>query len=152
MRMSNELTVANVVQDTEDSVYITLHIPQEMREHYRYRPGQFITLEVEIEGAWYRRSYSICGSFAERESLSILVKRVPDGVVLNYLNSAIQAGMPHRIAPPAGRFTADPKLLRKRHHVFFAAGCGITPIMPMIEELMKKEKLSRATLFYASKN
>jgi ring-1,2-phenylacetyl-CoA epoxidase subunit PaaE len=149
--MSDILQVFKTFKETEDSIFITFSVPQSLRKQYQYRPGQFITLEIEVDGKLYRRPYSICSPIGQKDELGILVKRVPGGVVSNYINNVAEVGIAIAIAPPQGNFTAKTSLLKKRHHVFFAAGCGITPIISMIENIMKREKFSRATLFYSSK-
>lgn len=149
--MSTILQVTKTHQETDDSLLITLTIPQQLRKLYKYRPGQFITLETHIAGKLYKRPYSLCGNLQQEDELSILVKRVPGGVVSNYLNDQIKAGASLKVEAPQGNFNVDPGLLKMNHYVFFAAGCGITPIVSMIESIMKKEPFSKVTLFYSSK-
>ncbi len=149
--MNDILQVSRTYKETKDSTFIAFSVPQGLRKQYQYRPGQFITLVIEVDGKLYRRPYSICGPIDNKNELSILVKREPGGVVSNYLNNVAEVGMAIAVAPPQGNFTTKSNLFKKRHHVFFAAGCGITPIIAMIEHIMKRETYSRATLFYSSK-
>lgn len=150
-KMSKILQVAKTHKETDDSLLITLDIPQNLRKLYKYRPGQFITLETHIAGKLYKRPYSLCGNPNQEDELSVLVKRVPGGVVSNYLNDHVKTGTIFKIGAPQGNFKVTPGLLKMNHYVFFAAGCGITPIISMIESIMKKEPLSKVILFYSNK-
>ena len=149
--MSQVLQVSQTLKETDDSLLITLDLPQNLRKQYKHLPGQFITLETQIEGKLYKRPYSLCGKIGNDHELNILVKRVPGGVVSNYLNEHAKAGAAFKVDPPLGNFVLKPWLLKKEHYVFFAAGCGITPIVSMIENIMKKERFSKVILFYSNK-
>lgn len=55
------LTVAAVDRLTDDSVALTLRVPEELRAEYRHAPGQHLTLRRSTpEGSEVRRTYSIC--------------------------------------------------------------------------------------------
>ena len=82
-RMAAELVSKK--QETHDATTFLLR----PSVHWQgFVPGQYIAIEVEIEGVRYCRNYSISSSVPmfEKESLiSITVKRVEDGLVSNYL-------------------------------------------------------------------
>ncbi len=46
-----------------------------------FKPGQFVTLELEIEGKPVMHSYTISSSPSVPYSFSITIKRVPGGLV-----------------------------------------------------------------------
>jgi ferredoxin-NADP reductase len=97
---------------------------------FTFQPGQFMTLELPIDGQLVRRSYSISSSPARPYALSITVKQVPGGVVSNWLHANMAKDQEICVNGPHGRFTclehpAD-KLL------FIAGGSGITPLMSML--------------------
>ena len=56
------LPIARVSPEAAGSVALTFLVPIELRDTYRFRPGQFLTLRTEIIGQSVRRSYSICSS------------------------------------------------------------------------------------------
>ena len=105
---------------------------------FTYQPGQFATLDLEINGKRVKRSYSISSTPSRPHTLEITVKRVPApadepnapaGLVSNWLHDNIKVGSQVKMSSPMGKFTCfanpSPKLL------FISAGSGITPMMSM---------------------
>ncbi|HEY8907617.1 MAG TPA: FAD-binding oxidoreductase, partial [Rhodoferax sp.] len=60
---------------------------------FRYLPGQFLTLEIDVNGQKLNRCYTLSSSPTRPDLLSITVKRVPGGVVSNWLHDHLQVGM-----------------------------------------------------------
>lgn len=94
-----------------------------------FEPGQFITLELDIEGETINRCYTISSSPARPHTISITVKRVPGGKVSNWLHDNLKPGAPIRVLGPAGEFTCARHPASK--FLFLSAGSGITPLMSM---------------------
>ncbi|HWW08510.1 MAG TPA: hybrid-cluster NAD(P)-dependent oxidoreductase [Collimonas sp.] len=94
-----------------------------------FQPGQFITLELEINGAPVNRCYTISSSPARPHTISITVKRVPGGPVSNWLHDNLKAGDKVKVLPAAGEFTCATHPAEK--YLFLSAGSGITPLMSM---------------------
>lgn len=97
-----------------------------------HRAGQYIPVDVEIDGVRARRCYSLSSSPHEPR-LSITVKRVADGQVSPFLHEQVRAGDIIGIGAAAGDFVlpepTPPQLL------FLSAGSGITPVMSMLRWL-----------------
>lgn len=121
------LECCHVRQETHDVKSFFLRSPQ--GRTFSFEPGQFVTLELEIDGETMNRCYTISSSPARPHTLSITVKRVPGGKVSNWLHDNLMPGAMIRVLGPAGEFTcaryAAPKYL------FLSAGSGITPLMSM---------------------
>jgi glycine betaine catabolism B len=107
-----------------------------------YKPGQFVTLELEIEGKKVFRSYSISSSPSRPMTLDITVKRVlspdgseyPPGIASNWLHDRLQVGSQIKLKGPSGQFTCiHPTPPRKL--LMLSAGSGITPMMSMSQWL-----------------
>ncbi|MDR6952134.1 ferredoxin-NADP reductase [Ancylobacter sp. 3268] len=100
---------------------------------FRYAPGQFLTLELEIGGEAINRCYTIASAPTRPHTLSITVKRVPGGPVSNFLHDHIKVGSVIRAVGPMGDFsclmqgTPSPA----PHYLFLSGGSGITPLMSM---------------------
>ena len=75
MSQFHRLRVASLTNETRDAVVVTLEVPAESREAFRFLPGQHLTLRAQVEGEEVRRSYSICSAPFE-EKLCIAIKRV----------------------------------------------------------------------------
>jgi ferredoxin-NADP reductase len=80
--------------------------------------------------------------------LRITVKRVPGGVVSNWLNDHVRDGCPLEVTPPAGRFVVEDG---RREVVALAAGSGITPVFSILRSLLASGTGS-AALLYANRD
>lgn len=156
-RMAAELVSKK--QETHDATTFLLR----PSVHWQgFVPGQYIAIEVEIEGVRYCRNYSISSSVSmfEKESLiSITVKRVEDGLVSNYLADNLEPDAVIHISEARGAFTMDTVAKSQPTTadnnavpLFVAAGSGITPIMSMIELLAERNLLNDAVLVYAARS
>ena len=143
------LKVRNVVKETPDTVSIYFEQPEPYLE---YKPGQFLTVILDINGKEERRSYSLCTSPFVDPHPAITVKRVDNGLVSNYLNDHIRPGKTIEIMKPMGNFTVPFHSQNKRHFVMIAGGSGITPVMSLAKSALINEPSSQVTLIYSSRN
>ncbi|NIE62874.1 hybrid-cluster NAD(P)-dependent oxidoreductase [Burkholderia sp. Ax-1719] len=121
------LECCHVRQETHDVKSFFLRSPQ--GRTFSFEPGQFVTLELEIDGETINRCYTISSSPARPHTLSITVKRVPGGKVSNWLHDNLMPGAMIRVLGPAGEFTCARHAAPK--YLFLSAGSGITPLMSM---------------------
>ena len=121
------LVCCQVRQETHD-VKSFFFMSREGRT-FSFEPGQFITLELEIEGETINRCYTISSAPTRPHTISITVKRVPGGKVSNWLHDNLRAGDSVRALGPAGEFTCARHAAGK--YLFLSAGSGITPLMSM---------------------
>lgn len=147
----NCLKVAEKIEETSDSYSFLFTIPTDLEEQYKYRPGQYLTLKVNIGGKEYRRAYSIFTA-VEDSRFGCTVKRVKGGVVSNHLIDKVNVGDEIEVMTPDGKFVVDPGQQNQKDHYFFAGGSGITPVMSMIATLLEAEPLSTCYLLYANRN
>ena len=59
-QLFKKLEVIDVEKLTDNSVILEFLISNVMKKKFNYFPGQFVTLEIDIEGKKYYRTYSIC--------------------------------------------------------------------------------------------
>nr|WP_277187484.1 hybrid-cluster NAD(P)-dependent oxidoreductase [Caballeronia sp. BR00000012568055] len=121
------LVCCHVRQETHDVKSFFFKAPGERT--FVFEPGQFITLELEINGEQINRCYTISSSPTRPHTISITVKRVPGGPVSNWLHDNLVPGASVRVLGPAGEFTCARHPARK--YLFLSAGSGITPLMSM---------------------
>ncbi|TVT25118.1 2Fe-2S iron-sulfur cluster binding domain-containing protein [Amycolatopsis acidiphila] len=145
----HQLVVSEVRPLTADSVSITFDVPAELREEFRFLPGQHLTLRRFADGAEVRRTYSICAS-ARSDLLRIAVKRIGD--FSRHLTDELEAGDVLEVLPPAGRFTLAPVAGNAKHYVGVVAGSGITPVISMLSTALAVEEDSRFTLLYGNRS
>ncbi|MHA6493280.1 FAD-binding oxidoreductase [Pseudomonas borbori] len=152
--MSKALTlkVASIERETDDAV--TIHLKQPLLRKIKYTAGQYLTLEVDVdgEGAKGCRAYSISSTPGLDKNLSITVKRVAGGKVSNRLVQQLAAGDAVQTLGAHGRFNFAPQPDKRRHLVLFAAGSGITPIFSILKSALHFEPNSRVTLIYGNRN
>lgn len=111
----------------------SFHFVAEDGGAFRFDPGQFITLELEIQGAAISRCYTISSAPTRPHLLAITVKRVPGGPVSNWLHDNIIPGSKLAALAPLGAFTLTQPVAPK--YLFMSAGSGITPLMSMTRTL-----------------
>ncbi|HTH76204.1 MAG TPA: hybrid-cluster NAD(P)-dependent oxidoreductase [Trinickia sp.] len=121
------LVCCQVRQETHD-VKSFFFMSREGRT-FSFEPGQFITLELEIDGETINRCYTISSAPTRPHTISITVKRVPGGKVSNWLHDNLRPGDAVRVLGPAGEFTCARHAAGK--YLFLSAGSGITPLMSM---------------------
>ena len=128
----DEILVCRQVRNETHDVKTFILEAREPRQ-FRYQPGQFITLELEIDGTLINRCYTLSSTPTRPDRLAITVKRVPGGVVSNWLHDNLRPGSTVHALGPSGEFSCfrhdSPKYL------FLSAGSGITPLMSMSRAL-----------------
>jgi ring-1,2-phenylacetyl-CoA epoxidase subunit PaaE len=147
----HKLTVKKVVEETDQSKSIYFDIPDNLKDDYKYRAGQYLTLRFDVNGKEERRSYSLCTSPTEGD-YGVNVKRVKKGLISNHINDTLKAGSHVDVMTPDGKFTLDLVEHKQRDFYFFASGSGITPIISMIKTILEEEPKSTCHLLYGNTN
>ncbi|MEA5465867.1 FAD-binding oxidoreductase [Leptothoe sp. PORK10 BA2] len=127
-----------IIQETSDVK--TFRFRAEPAQLFDYKPGQFVTLKLNIDGQPVNRSYSISSSPARPHILEITVKRVPaaedgipPGLVSNWLHDHLTVGDTVDMQGPFGQFNCIDHPADK--YLLVSAGSGITPMMSMAQWL-----------------
>lgn len=152
MSQFNTLKIASITKETSDAVAISFDVPNELKNDYAYKSGQYITFKLDVNGEALNRSYSLCSSEYLGENLTIGVKVVKGGRVSTYLNNEVKVGDSIQAMLPTGSFFVEPNSSNNKHYVLFAGGSGITPIFSIIKTVLKEEPNSKITLVYANYN
>ncbi len=143
------LYVSSVVKETEDCVSVSFDIPPELTSSFRFVPGQYLTVETQIEDQRVRRSYSICSH--PNDPLRVAIKQVEGGLFSTWANTELKAGMSIDVTPPEGTFIHEPNAENENTYVAFSAGSGITPILSIVKSVLIDEPQSSFVLFYGNK-
>lgn len=147
----HKLTVAAVREEIPGLARsVVFDVPATLASRFRWRAGQHLTLQFEIEGEEVRRTYSISEAPLEDAALRVTVKRVQNGLISNYINDNVVSGNVINVTPPFGSFFLKSDVRARRTCYFFAAGSGITPIYAMIRTLLAAEPYSVAYLVYGN--
>ncbi len=123
--------IERVVEHAADTRSLFLRVPAD--RSFRFVPGQFISLQLIIDGQSLVRPYSIASDPEQSDVLEICLNVVPGGLVSAYLFS-LRAGAHLSFTGPWGTFTlAGPPTAET---VFIADGTGIAPIRPMLRRAL----------------
>ncbi|WNB91713.1 PDR/VanB family oxidoreductase [Bacillus sp. NEB1478] len=114
----------------------------------KFSGGAHIAAYIETPNGLIVRHYSLTSGPDETQYYKIAVRLSEfSRGGSRYWHQHIKVGDELEISYPKNHF---PLSFKARHHVFYAAGIGITPFLSMIEEL--QEKGSSFELHYASKS
>ncbi|OKL40176.1 ferredoxin--NADP reductase [Pontibacter flavimaris] len=144
------LKVVEITRETADAA--TIHFEHPEKQTIDYKPGQFLTLILPVEGKEIRRSYSLSSTPHEAPRLSVTVKRVEGGLMSNYLLDHLQAGQEVKVMAPIGNFCLTCAPTNQRQVLLFGAGSGITPLMAILKAVLREEPNSKVTLLYGNRD
>ncbi|PVZ65704.1 hybrid-cluster NAD(P)-dependent oxidoreductase [Pelagibaculum spongiae] len=101
---------------------------------FHFKPGQFVTLKLEIDGKPVYRSYTISSSPSRPYALGITIKQIPGGVVSNWLAENLKKGDKITAMGPEGQFNCIDTSAEKC--LLLSAGSGITPMLSISQWLL----------------
>lgn len=125
----HRLRIQDVVHETADASTFVLEIPDDLQALFTYASGQFCTFRADVDGETHMRCYSMCSTPGVDADLAVTVKRVPGGIVSNWMNDTLHAGDEIDVTAPTGVFTLHPEA----DVVAFAGGSGITPVFSLMK-------------------
>jgi ring-1,2-phenylacetyl-CoA epoxidase subunit PaaE len=145
------LRVADIRQETDDTVSLALDVPDELTETFQFAPGQFLTFRIDDpDGKPINRSYSICTGLDDDE-LRVVVKRLAGGVFGERAHTTMKVGDSIDTLAPLGRFTVPLDSTHRKSYLMIAAGSGISPVMSLLRSLIAGEPASQFTLVYGNR-
>jgi ring-1,2-phenylacetyl-CoA epoxidase subunit PaaE len=147
----HSLQVKDIERITPNAVTVAFEVPDVLQNTFSFDAGQYITIEKELNGAKLRRAYSVCVA-PEKGALKVGIKKTPDGTFSRYANIDLACGDVLQVHPPEGRFTFIPDTTKKRNIAAFAAGSGITPVLSIMQTVLRDEPQSTFSLIYGNKS
>ncbi len=118
-----------------------------------YKPGQFLTVALDIQGEREERCYSLSDS-PQADVYRITIKRVlsqadgvPAGKVSNFIHDQLGVGTTIDVKTPAGEFVLD--MAKTTAAVFLAGGVGVTPFLAMLNMIADMGSQREVHLYYA---
>jgi len=127
------LPVVDIVDETADTRTLTFNVPDEIADLYRYAAGQFCAVRGTIDGQVVSRCYSMSSAPAVDDRLAVTVKRVPGGVMSNWLHDHVTIGDELELMPPSGVFCERPG---EAPILAFSGGSGVTPIFSIVKQVL----------------
>jgi ferredoxin-NADP reductase/multimeric flavodoxin WrbA len=142
------LRVIEKIPEGADAVTLVFDDPA--RHAGGFEAGQYLTLEMPIDGDRVRRAYSLSGAPCDAQ-LSITVKRVPGGLASNWIHDHLSVGALVRSFGPSGSFTPGPRpTAGPRRLLLIAGGSGIVPLAVIAREILHTERDAEVALIYGS--
>jgi len=111
MTQYHRLRVSALIDETHDSKSVVFEVPPALATAFNYRPGQFLTLRLPIDGKFVPRCYSMSSSPQLDAAPRVTVKRVNQGRGSNWICNQLKVGDELEVMPPSGVFT--PKQLNQ---------------------------------------
>ena len=148
MSRYHPLRVSAVTAETHDAKSVVFEVPSSLADEFRYQPGQFLTLRLNIDGRHVPRCYSMSSTPGLDASPRVTIKRVRDGRGSNWVCDHVKAGDVIEVMAPSGLFVP-----RSLHGDFLllAGGSGITPVFSILRTVLAKAT-GRVTLLYANRD
>lgn len=141
--------LARVVAETAEASSFVLAVPDHLRDGFSYRAGQFCTFRVVVDGTPHLRCYSMSSSPEVDDDLQVTVKRVPGGLVSNWMLDSLADGDEVDVTFPAGVFCLPED--EGGDLVAAAAGSGITPVISLVKTALTTSD-RRVRLLYANRD
>jgi ring-1,2-phenylacetyl-CoA epoxidase subunit PaaE len=135
------LVVTAIDPLTDDSMALSLEVPEHLRAAYAFTAGQHVA--IRVPGDDIRRSYSLCVP-PTASALRIGVKRLPGGMFSQKVLDELRVGDQLEVMTPMGRFGAA--LAGLRRPAFVAAGSGITPVLSMAAAALADQDVEEVTV------
>ncbi len=131
---NDRLQVLEVAGVTDEAPEVkTFTFRSDAQTWFRYKPGQFITLELPTDDGPLMRTFTLSSSPSRPFSISVTVKAQSGSVGTRWMFDNLRRGSHIKARGPAGDFTHHDHAAAK--YLFISAGSGITPMMSMLRWL-----------------
>ena len=148
-----KFTVARKVEECDDTYSFYL-APHNGRPLPPFKPGQYLTFEVQPPGAPKAqiRCYSLSDGALSEDHYRVTIKRfIKDdgtpGVVSTYFCDHVREGDILNVKAPSGKFFLDVEV--DRPVVLISGGIGITPFLSLVASEAFARREGKSTLVYA---
>ncbi|MBZ2168854.1 ferredoxin reductase [Marinobacter sp. F4216] len=141
-------TPARVEQVLKETAETKTFILKPTQRWSGFEAGQHVNICTEIDGRRHTRPFSLSSSpvlWQEQGVITLTIKRLPGGLVTNWLHDRLEVGAVLGMSDAFGDFLipepAAPVL-------FIAGGSGITPILSQLETMATQDYRAPITLLY----
>jgi len=145
------LTVIDKQQLTPESVSLTLEVPKNLEDKFRFKPGQFIIVEKEINNEKLKRYYSIYNS-PDEGNLKLGVKLKGTDGFADYAMHNLQPGETLQVSPPMNDVPFDSETQGVQKILAITIGSGITPFYSYIQYMLRHQSKTKLILVYGNEN
>ena len=128
-----ELRIAAIFQETPDVRTIRLMSMDGGEFPFVYQPGQFLNIQLMIDGKRVNRSYTLASSPTRSDACELSIKREPMGVASRFIHEHLKVGDILKVSGPSGKFVFTGE--NASGVLLIAGGVGITPVMSILRYL-----------------
>lgn len=144
-----DLKVSDLQKITQESISVSLSIPEKLKSIFDFTPGQFVMVEKEIDGENLRRYYSI---YAPKncDSIKLGIKLKGEDGFADYAMHQLAVGDTLRVSPPMDDIAYDFNPDDEARYMAIAIGSGITPFYSIIQSMLQHEPKKKFVLVYGN--
>ena len=131
---NDRLQVLEVIGVTDEAPDVkTFTFRSDNQTWFRYKPGQFVTLELPTPDGPLMRTYTLSSSPSRPFSIAVTVKAQAGSIGTRWMFDNLKPGSHVKAYGPAGDFSLHSHPAAK--YLFISAGSGVTPMMSMLRWL-----------------
>jgi len=143
------MTVSEVIEETPSTKTFRLVNPEGPLPPFQ--AGQYVSLSIEVDNIKTSRAYSISSAPSDTGYFDLTVRRMEKGLVSNHLLDHVRAGDTLIMSGPVGTFHHNP-IIHDDTLVLLGGGCGITPLMSMVRDTIKRGLQRTLYLIYGNRS
>ncbi len=151
MTFTQEVVVAGIVQETSDVKTFLFEIPTQYRSEFKYKAGQYVTVEKFMSENKLRGTYYISSSPLEA-AFSFTVKYLNCDGMSKHLHDEVRVQDKLIMRAPEGRFTCEVDPEQRLTYYMIGGGSGIIPLYAIIKDILDTEPLSTIHLLYSNRS
>ncbi len=145
--------LAKVIEKRIENEWVFSLVLQPQKKWPSFKAGQYIELQVEINGVRYTRIFSISSSpsyYLDSGLIELTIRRQAHGKVTPWLSTDLSKNSTVRISRAQGDFVLPKYLSNETSHplLFIAGGSGITPFRSFLHELADQNTHQDVHLIY----
>ena len=119
--MFHKIRIKNIKKETPEAVSIEFDIPENLKDEFSFKPGQFLTIKAKIQDKDVKRSYSLCSSPSSGKH-KVVVKQIPNGIFSTFANQELKITDTLEVNKPAGTFHIETAPTNCKNYTLIAAG------------------------------
>jgi CDP-4-dehydro-6-deoxyglucose reductase len=131
-----EATIVNIIDENDIVKRFFIKVPDEIP--FTYKAGQFIMLDLPIEGKYTNRSYSIASAPSNDHLFELCIVLNPTGKGTTYMWENFKVGTTVKISKVLGKFVLPDPL--DVDLCLVCTGTGVAPLRAMLVDLVNNTK------------
>lgn len=131
------LKLKSVLKETESVSHFIFELDDDV--DFSFLPGQYLYIVVSKNGITVKRkAFSISSHPRELPFIRLTIKNSIMDLDSQIFFEGLTPGDRVKVLPPLGNFTLPNKLNESENYIFFSAGVGLSPLIPMMQQILLK--------------